>query len=73
MKKLLMCMLVASLSASTMAQEKFETGKPGDDNYRYLDRTRHLKITSTIQNTPISNSEQAQPSTTILTTPRLKT
>ena len=43
MKKLLMCMLVASLSASTMAQEKFETGKPGDDNYRYLDQYQALK------------------------------
>ena len=38
-----MCMLVASLSASTMAQEKFETGKPGDDNYRYLDQYQALK------------------------------
>jgi GH35 family endo-1,4-beta-xylanase len=36
-------MLVASLSASTMAQEKFETGKPGDDNYRYLDQYQALK------------------------------
>ncbi len=43
MKKLLMCMLVASLSASTMAQEKFETGKPGDNNYRYLDQYQALK------------------------------
>ena len=43
MKKLLMCMLVASLSASTMAQEKFETGKPSDDNYRYLDQYQALK------------------------------
>jgi GH35 family endo-1,4-beta-xylanase len=36
-------MLVASLSASTMAQEKFETGKPGDNNYRYLDQYQALK------------------------------
>lgn len=36
-------MLIACLSASAMAQEKFELGKPGDDNYRYLDKYQALK------------------------------
>jgi GH35 family endo-1,4-beta-xylanase len=43
MKKILMWMLVASLSAPAMAQEKFELGKPNDDNYRYLDGYAALK------------------------------
>ena len=43
MKKVLMCVLAASLLTPTMAQEKFETGKPNDDNYRYLDEYRALK------------------------------
>ena len=43
MKKVLMCMLAASLLTPTMAQEKFETGKPNDDNYRYLDEYHALK------------------------------
>ena len=38
-----MCVLAASLLTPTMAQEKFETGKPNDDNYRYLDEYRALK------------------------------
>ena len=36
-------MLAASLSVSAMAQEKFEQGKPGDSNYRYLDGYKALK------------------------------
>lgn len=45
MKKLLMCVLAASLMAPAMAQtkEKFEQGKPNDDNYRYLDEYKALK------------------------------
>ncbi|MBR4920580.1 MAG: endo-1,4-beta-xylanase [Prevotella sp.] len=43
MKKLCLLMLIACLSASAMAQEKFELGKPGDDNYRYLDKYQALK------------------------------
>ncbi|SEE08176.1 Carbohydrate binding domain-containing protein [Prevotella sp. lc2012] len=38
-----MCVLAASLLTPTMAQEKFETGKPNNDNYRYLDEYRALK------------------------------
>jgi len=37
------CMLVASLSVTTMAQQTFEKGKPNDDNYRYLDNYKALK------------------------------
>ena len=36
-------MLAASLSVSVLAQEKFEQGKPGDSNYRYLDEYKALK------------------------------
>ena len=36
-------MLVACISAPAMAQERFEQGKPNDDNYRYLDDYRALK------------------------------
>ena len=43
MKKLYLLMLAASLSTSAMAQEKFELGKPNDDNYRYLDEYKALK------------------------------
>ena len=43
MKKILICTLVASLSVSAMAQETFELGKPGNDDYRYLDTYRALK------------------------------
>ena len=38
-----MCVLAASMMAPAMAQEKFEQGKPGDDNYRYLDEYKALK------------------------------
>jgi GH35 family endo-1,4-beta-xylanase len=44
MKKLYLLLFVASLSTLTMAQkEKFEQGKPNDDNYRYLDEYLALK------------------------------
>jgi GH35 family endo-1,4-beta-xylanase len=43
MKKVLMCVLAASLSISAMAQENFEVGKPNNDNYRYLDEYKALK------------------------------
>ncbi len=43
MKKLFMWMLATSLSTSAMAQEKFELGKPNNDNYRYLDQYKALK------------------------------
>ncbi len=38
-----MCVLAASMMAPAMAQEKFEQGKPNDDNYRYLDNYKGLK------------------------------
>ena len=38
-----MSVLVANLAVSAMAQEKFEQGKPNDDNYRYLDEYKGLK------------------------------
>lgn len=43
MKKILLFILAACLSASAMAQEKFELGKPNDANYRYLDEYLALK------------------------------
>lgn len=43
MKKLYLLMLAAGLSGMAMAQEKFELGKPNDDNYRYLDGYQGLK------------------------------
>ena len=43
MKKLYFFLLAACLSAPAMAQEKFELGKPNDDNYRYLDEYLALK------------------------------
>ena len=36
-------MLTAGLSVSAMAQQKFELGKPNDENYRYLDEYHALK------------------------------
>ncbi len=36
-------MLSASLSVAAMAQEKYELGKPNNDNYRYLDEYQALK------------------------------
>ena len=43
MKKFYLLLLTAGLSVPTMAQEKFELGKPNDDNYRYLDGYKALK------------------------------
>jgi GH35 family endo-1,4-beta-xylanase len=43
MKGMLMCVLAACLSAIVFAQEKFEQGKPNNDNYRYLDAYQGLK------------------------------
>ena len=43
MKKLYLLVLAAALYSMTMAQEKYELGKPDDDNYRYLDEYQGLK------------------------------
>ena len=43
MKKLYFLFIIASVSTLAMAQEKFELGKPNDDNYRYLDEYKALK------------------------------
>ena len=43
MKKIFIWMIATSLSTSAMAQEKFELGKPNNDNYRYLDNYKALK------------------------------
>ena len=43
MKDLFYFVLAACLSIPAMAQEKFELGKPGNDNYRYLDAYQPLK------------------------------
>ena len=43
MKKILAWMLATSLSVSVVAQENFELGKPGNDDYRYLDEYKALK------------------------------
>ena len=43
MKKLYVLLFAASLSTLVLAQEKFELGKPNDDNYRYLDEYKALK------------------------------
>ena len=43
MKKIYLLLLAAGLSVSAMAQERFEQGKPGNDNYRYLDDYKALK------------------------------
>jgi len=43
MKKLNLLLLMASLTVSAMAQEKFELGKPNNDDYRYLDGYKALK------------------------------
>lgn len=42
-KKILFSLLAACLSMTAMAQEKYEKGKPNDDNYRYLDNYLGLK------------------------------
>jgi GH35 family endo-1,4-beta-xylanase len=41
--KFFFLMIVASLSTLAMAQEKFELGKPNNDDYRYLDEYLALK------------------------------
>ncbi len=43
MKKLFLLLLIAALSTSAMAQEKFELGKPNNSDYRYLDEYHALK------------------------------
>ena len=43
LKTFCIIMLFAGLSASAMAQEKFEQGKPNNDDYRYLDEYQALK------------------------------
>ena len=43
MKKGLIWLLAACLSATAMAQERFELGKPDNDDYRYLDEYMALK------------------------------
>ena len=43
MNKFCLLLFSVSLSVSAVAQEKFEIGKPGDSNYRYLDNYQALK------------------------------
>lgn len=43
MKQLILLLTAACLSTSAAAQENYELGKPGDDNYRYLDEYKALK------------------------------
>ena len=43
MKSYSLALLAVSLSASVMAQQKFELGKPDNANYRYLDDYKPLK------------------------------
>ena len=43
MKTICMMIMAAGLSTMAAAQEKFEQGKPNDDNYRYLDEYQGLK------------------------------
>ena len=44
MKLTYFCVLItACLSTTALAQEKFELGKPNNDNYRYLDEYKALK------------------------------
>ena len=43
MKKVLMWVLSACMSIPAMTQERFELGKPDNDNYRYLDEYIALK------------------------------
>ena len=40
---MLLVMLAAGIMAPALAQESFEKGKPGDENYRYLDEYKALK------------------------------
>ena len=43
MRKLFICVLLAGVLTPSAAQEKFELGKPNNDNYRYLDQYQALK------------------------------
>ena len=43
MKKFYSFLLLASLSITAMAQQKFELGKPNNEAYRYLDNYKALK------------------------------
>ena len=43
MKKFNLLLLAVSLSATVIAQENFELGKPNNENYRYLDGYKALK------------------------------
>ena len=43
MKNIFLLMFAAGLFIPAYAQEKFELGKPNDDNYRYLDDYEALK------------------------------
>ena len=43
MKKFYSFLILASLSITAMAQQKFELGKPNNDAYRYLDNYKALK------------------------------
>ena len=42
-KRIYLLSLVATMFTTTMAQEKYELGKPDNDDYRYLDEYRNLK------------------------------
>ena len=43
MRKIYLLVLAAGLSTLAGAQQKFELGKPDNDNYRYLDNYQGLK------------------------------
>ena len=43
MKKIHAIIISLRLALPAVAQQKFELGKPGDDNYRYLDEYEDLK------------------------------
>ncbi len=43
LRNVLIWLFAACMAASVMAQEKFELGKPGNDDYRYLDEYMALK------------------------------
>ena len=43
LRKWCLILMTAGLTVSAMAQEKYEQGKPNDDNYRYLDEYKALK------------------------------
>ena len=43
LRKWCLILMTAGLTVSATAQEKYEQGKPNDDNYRYLDEYKALK------------------------------